>query len=30
VTSKKAYCGANEAFRGEFGVSNPEANDDRR
>lgn len=30
VRSKKAYCGANEAFRGEFGVSNPESNDDRR
>lgn len=30
VTSKKTYCGASEAFRGEFGVSNPEIRDDRR
>jgi hypothetical protein len=30
VTSKKAYCGANEAFLGEFGVSNPENRDGRR
>lgn len=30
VTSKKAYCGANEAFLGELGVSNPESRDGRR
>jgi hypothetical protein len=30
MTSKKAYCGANEAFREEFGVPDSEANDDRR
>lgn len=30
MTSKRAYCGANEAFREEFGVLNPEIQDDRR
>ncbi|CAA7626540.1 hypothetical protein [Magnetospirillum sp. UT-4] len=30
VTSKKAYCGANEAFKNEFGVENPEKSDERR